>query len=64
MPFCRAALPGKGLAAPIVREAMKWGRERGPTNDAPRDRSGEGVYEKLGWEPTTEMRYTITMVGN
>jgi predicted acetyltransferase len=49
----------------IVKEAMKWGSESGyPWMMLHATAAGRGVYEKLGWEPTSEMRYKITMAGN
>jgi GNAT superfamily N-acetyltransferase len=63
--YTEPAHRGKGLATLIVKEAMKWGRDKGyPWMMLHATVTGRGVYQKLGWEPTTEMRYTITMVGN
>jgi GNAT superfamily N-acetyltransferase len=63
--YTEPAYRGKGLATLIVKEAMKWGREKGyPWMMLHATAAGRGVYERLGWEPTTEMRYKITMVGN
>jgi GNAT superfamily N-acetyltransferase len=55
---------GRGLATLIVKEAMKWARERGyPWMTLHASPMGRGVYEKLGWESTTEMRYKFTNRG-
>lgn len=63
--YTEPAFRGKGLATRIVKEAMKWGSERGyPWMMLHATAAGRGVYEKLGWEPTSEMRYKITMAGN
>jgi GNAT superfamily N-acetyltransferase len=49
---------GRGLATLIVREAMKWAGERGyPWMTLHASPMGRRIYEKLGWERTTEMRY-------
>jgi GNAT superfamily N-acetyltransferase len=63
--YTEPAFRGKGLATQIVKEAMKWGSERGyPWMMLHATAAGRGVYEKLGWERTSEMRYKITMAGN
>ena len=41
---------GRGLATLIVKEAMKWARERGyPWMTLHASPMGRGIYEKLGW---------------
>jgi GNAT superfamily N-acetyltransferase len=63
--YTEPAYRGKGLATMIVKETMKWGRDRGyPWMFLHASKAGKSVYEKLGWEPTTEMRYKITMAGH
>jgi GNAT superfamily N-acetyltransferase len=51
----------RGLATLIVKEAMKWARARGyPWMTLHASPAGRRVYEKLGWEGTTEMRYRFS----
>jgi GNAT superfamily N-acetyltransferase len=63
--YTEPAYRGKGLATMIVKETMKWGQDSGyPWMLLHASKAGKSVYEKLGWEPTTEMRYKITMAGH
>ncbi len=54
------AFRSRGLATRIVREALKWARRRGfkrmTLHAAP---LGRGVYRKLGFERTWEMRRRV-----
>ena len=55
---------GRGLATLIAKEAMEWARERGyPWMTLHASPMGRGIYEKLGWESTTEMRYKFSNRG-
>ena len=48
---------GKGLASRIVREAMRWAKREGyPRMTLHASDMGRGVYLRLGWERTWEMR--------
>jgi len=63
--YTEPAYRGKGLATLIVKECMKWSRDREyPWMTLHASAAGKGLYERLGWEPTTEMRYRITMAGH
>jgi predicted acetyltransferase len=61
--YTEPAYRGQGLATLIVKETMNWSRDKGyPWMTLHASAAGRGVYEKLGWEATTEMRYTVTAV--
>jgi len=63
--YTEPAYRGQGLATMITKETMKWGRDRGyPWMLLHASAAGRGIYEKLGWEATSEMRYRITMAGH
>lgn len=50
----------KGVATAIVKEAMNWSKKHGfrmMTLHA--SKAGRAVYEKLGWEETSEMRVRL-----
>lgn len=54
---------GRGLATRIVREAMRWSRENGYRRmTLHASRFGRGVYRRLGWERTWEMRVVLGRV--
>ncbi|MDA4114635.1 MAG: GNAT family N-acetyltransferase [Thaumarchaeota archaeon] len=62
--YTEPAYRGRGLATLIVKETMKWSRDRGyPWMLLHATAAGRGLYEKLGWEPTPEMRYRFTTAG-
>ena len=51
---------GQGLASRIVKEAIKWARKHGyPRVELHASDQGAGVYERLGFKRTNEMRYEI-----
>ena len=48
---------GKGIATMIVKEAMKWCKEIGFSSlTLHASDMGKGVYDRLGFQRTTEMR--------
>lgn len=50
----------KGLASVVVKEAMKWAKAKGyPRMRLHASELGRGVYEKLGWERSWEMRVDL-----
>ncbi len=50
----------RGIATRIVREAMRWGRERGyPRMTLHASRFARRMYRGLGWERTWEMRVDL-----
>ena len=58
--FTEPAHRGKGHASRIVRAAVQWARERGyPRISLHASEEGRSVYERLGFEPTTEMRLKL-----
>ena len=62
--YTEPAYRRKGLATLIVKECMKWSRDKEyPWMSLHASEAGRELYEKLGWKPTTEMRYRITMSG-
>lgn len=63
--YTEPAHRGKGLATLIVKEAIRWSRDGGyPWVTLHASAAGRGLYEKLGWEATPEMRYKITTAGH
>jgi GNAT superfamily N-acetyltransferase len=51
---------GKGVASAVVKEAMKWSKKNGfPLMTLHASERGRRVYEKLGWEQTSEMRVLL-----
>jgi GNAT superfamily N-acetyltransferase len=52
---------GKGLATAIVREAIRWCRGRGYARmTLHASKMGRGMYRRLGYERTWEMRLRLT----
>ena len=50
----------RGIATRIVREAIRWSKARGyPRLVLHASDKGRPVYERLGFEPTTEMRLLL-----
>ena len=55
--YTEPAFRGKGLATKIVETAIAWAKARGfPSMTLHASDLGRGVYEKLGFRMTTEMR--------
>ncbi|TLZ53305.1 MAG: GNAT family N-acetyltransferase [Methanobacteriota archaeon] len=55
--YTEPAFRGKGLATKIVKTAIAWAKARGfPSMTLHASDLGRGVYEKLGFRMTTEMR--------
>ena len=51
---------GRGLASHIVREALRWAKARGHARMTLHAADlGRGVYERLGFTRTWEMRYRL-----
>jgi len=51
---------GRGLATRIVREAMRWSRKNGhAVMTLHASKQGRGVYSRLRWERTWEMRIKL-----
>ena len=51
---------GMGVATGIVKEAMKWCKEKGhPSIRLHASEMGRNVYSDLGWERTWEMRVKL-----
>ncbi len=51
---------GRGVATRVVRALVKTARERGyPRIELHATESGRGVYERLGFAATTQMRLTL-----
>lgn len=51
---------GKGLATRLTKAAIAWSRAQGyPKLALHASAQGRSVYERLGFEPTTEMRLTL-----
>ncbi|MHB8604943.1 MAG: GNAT family N-acetyltransferase [Thermoplasmatota archaeon] len=56
--FTEKAARGNGLATRIVKEAMRWSKERGhPRMRLHASKFGAPVYRRLGWTKTREMKY-------
>ena len=54
------AARGLGVASRIVRALVGWARARGyPRVTLHASKMGRGVYERLGFRTTNEMRYTL-----
>jgi GNAT superfamily N-acetyltransferase len=63
--YTEPAYRGRGLATMIVKETIAWSRKEGyPWMMLHASAAGRGLYEKLGWEATAEMRFNITMAGH
>jgi GNAT superfamily N-acetyltransferase len=58
--FTEPGARGRGLASRIVREMIAWARSHGyPRIVLHASRFGRPVYERLGFEPGSEMRRTL-----
>jgi GNAT superfamily N-acetyltransferase len=58
--YTEPAWRGRGLASRLVREILEWARTRGIERvNLHASEDGRSVYERIGFIPTNEMRYTI-----
>lgn len=58
--FTEEVARGRGVASAILSELLSWSRAAGfPRVVLHASEQGQGVYERLGFERTTEMRYMI-----
>ncbi len=63
--FTEPSHRGHGLATRIVQEAVRWSAEHGfPAIALHASDAGRGVYEKLGFERTWEMRFDVPRGGS
>jgi GNAT superfamily N-acetyltransferase len=61
--YTRPNLRGKGIATAIVQRAISWCRSRGyDSMTLHASRMGRPLYEKLGWEDSSEMELDFEKV--